>query len=89
MKLYTATADTLRYGILISMVIIMLGLAVSWFGYGERILWLGVLMLILTPLFGIIVSLVCLISENDRHWTKVTAALLSVIAAGIAVAMFI
>jgi len=89
MRLYSATADTLRYGILVSMIVIMLGLAVDWLGHGERILWLGVLMLILAPLFGIIVSLVCLISENDRHWTKVTVALLSVIAAGIVIAMFI
>ena len=89
MRLYSATADTLRYGILVSMIVIMLGLAVDWLGHGERILWLGVLMLILAPLFGIIVSLVCLISENDRHWIKVTVALLSVIVAGIVVAMFV
>jgi uncharacterized membrane protein len=89
MKLYGATADTLRYSMLVSMIFIMLGLVTDWMGHGEDVLWFGMLMLILTPLFGILVSFVCLVSEKDRHWTNVTAILLSVITAGIVIAVFV
>jgi len=89
MNLYDATADTLRYGIIVSMVIVVLGLAADWSGYGENILWFGILVLILTPLFGVIVSLLCLVFEKDMLWAKAAAILLSVITAGIAVAIYI
>ena len=89
MNLYNATADTLRYGILVSMLIIALGLAADWSGYGENVLWFGVLALILTPLFGVIVSLICLVLEKDTYWAKIAVVLLSVVTAGVAVAAFV
>jgi uncharacterized membrane protein len=89
MNLYGATARTLRYGILVSMAIIVLGLAADWSGHGDAVLWSGVLAIIMTPLFGVAASMISLVLEKDRYWTGVAAVLLTVIAAGIAVAMLI
>ena len=89
MNLYDATSDSLRYGILVSMAIIALGLVTDWSGYGENVLWFGVLALILTPFFSVIVSLICLVREKDLYWAKVAVVLLSVVTAGVMIAILV
>lgn len=85
MNLYDNTADTLRYGALISVIIIAAGLIGDTAGtsYGEDVLWFGVLVLILSPLFGILVSMAALVYQKEWQWVTVSAILLAVVTAGI------
>ena len=90
MRLYENTASALRYGIVTGIIIIAVGLMVSSFDteYEDRILWFGILIMLATPLFGIVVSMISLAAEKDWKWVSVAAVLLSIIAAGILIAYF-
>lgn len=88
MNLNEATSRTLRYAVIVSMIVIAIGLAAYVLDMGENILWLGVLLLILSPLFGIIVSFISLIIEKDKKWASVAAVLLIVVTIGILIAIF-
>jgi len=89
-RLYENTASALRYGIVTGIIIIAVGLMVSSFDteYEDRILWFGILIMLATPLFGIVVSMISLAAEKDWKWVSVAAVLLSIIAAGILIAYF-
>jgi len=89
-KLYENTASALRYGIVTGIIIIAVGLMTSSFDteYEDRILWFGILIMLATPLFGIVVSMISLAAEKDWKWVSVAAVLLSIIAAGILIAYF-
>ena len=91
MSLYENTAAALRYGIVVGVIIIAIGLLVSCFdtSYDARILWFGILVMLATPLFGIIVSTVSLVTEKDWKWVAVAAVLLSIITTGILIAYFV
>ena len=86
MNLNDATSNALRYGVIVSIIVIAIGLAIHWADNGDTILMLGILILILSPLFGIIVSFVCLVSEKNNKWAGVAAVLMAVAAAGILLA---
>lgn len=88
MNLYDNTADALRYGALVSVIIIAIGLIADNAGisYGENVLWFGVLVLILSPLFGILVSMAALAAQREWQWVTVSAILLAVVTAGILIA---
>ena len=90
MRLYENTASALRYGIVTGIIIIAVGLMTSSFDteYEDRILWFGILIMLATPLFGIVVSMISLAAEKDWKWVSVAAVLLSIIAAGILIAYF-
>jgi len=89
-RLYENTAAALRYGIVAGIIVIAIGLMVSSFDteYEDRILWFGILIMLATPLFGIVVSMISLAAEKDWKWVSVAAVLLSIIAAGILIAYF-
>ena len=91
MKLYENTAAALRYGIVVGIIIIAIGLLVSSFDteYEDRILWFGILVLLATPLFGIVISMISLATEKDWKWVSVAAVLLAIIASGIVIAYLV
>jgi Protein of unknown function (DUF1634). len=90
-RLYENTAAALRYGIVAGIIVIAIGLMVSSFDtvYEDRILWFGVLILLATPLFGIVVSLISLAAERDWKWVSVASVLLAIIASGVIIAYLV
>ena len=90
MNLYDSTAAVLRYGVVISIIIIAASLVmnVAELEYHEEVMWFGILALILTPLFGIIVSLISLMIEKDWKWVAVTLVLIAVVSVGMIIAVF-
>ena len=91
MNLYKSTAAVLRYGVIISILIIAVGIVsdLVQYEYYERIMWAGILALILTPLLGIIVSLAALVSEKDWKWVYVTLVLIAVVSVGMVISVFL
>ncbi len=82
-----STALMLRAGIVVSIVIMAIGLAVQMTGGDDTILYIGVLILIVSPFLGIIVSLCALLYERDYRWAAVAVVLLAITTGGILFAM--
>ena len=91
MSLYKNTSAALRYGIVTGVIIIAIGLLISCFdtSYDEWVLWFGILVMLATPLFGIVVSTISLAMEKDWKWVAVAAVLLSIITTGILIAYLV
>ena len=91
MTLYKNTAAALRYGIVVGIIVIAIGLMTSSFDTSleDRILWFGILIMLATPLFGIVVSMISLAMEKDWKWVSVASVLLSIIAVGIILAYLV
>ena len=91
MNLNRSTAAVLRYGVIVSIIIIAFSLILDMVEYEhyEDVMWLGILALILTPLFGIIVSLISLMTEKDWKWVSVTLVLIAVVVVGMAISVFL
>jgi len=91
MNLYGSTAAVLRYGVIISIIIIAVSLmmSVAELEYHEEVMWFGILALILTPLAGVIASLLSLIIEKDWKWVATALVLLVVISVGMIIAIFL
>lgn len=76
------TALTLRAGILLGLVLIVVGLFA-----GDDVLWWGMLVLIASPLAGVVATLVCLLRERDMFWASVAVVLIIITAIGIAISI--
>lgn len=76
------TARTLRAGIFLGLALIVAGLLA-----GEDALRAGVLVLIASPLAGVLVTLICLVREKDWFWVMVAGILLAIVLAGVAVSI--
>ncbi len=82
MNVNRATALTIRAGVVIGVVLMALGLAVSMLGGTDTVLYYGVLVLIVSPFAGVLATLVCLVTERDTFWISVAVVLLAVVVAG-------
>lgn len=82
-----STALMLRIGIVAGMVLMIAGLVLDLVGGGEWLLYLGILVLIVSPFLGVIVSFVVLILERDWKWAEVAAMLFVVTAIGIVISL--
>lgn len=76
------TALTLRAGIMLGLALIVIGLFA-----GDDVLWWGMLILIASPLAGVVVTLACLLRERDMFWASVAVALIIITAIGIAISI--
>ena len=83
MNLNRSTAMTLRAGIVLGMVLMVIGLLVESTGGDDTILYAGILVLIISPFLGVIVSFVSLLSEKDWIWAIVTGILIVITTTGI------
>lgn len=81
-ELNRCTALTLRAGILLGLVLVVIGLFA-----GDDVLWWGMLALIASPLAGVVVTLVCLLRERDVFWASVAVVLIIITAIGIAISI--
>ena len=90
MDLDKATGRVLRYGVYISIIVMLLGLVVSSFdvSVGSVILNIGVSILVLTPFFSILASSMALFLERDFKWLRVSLTVLIITIIGILVAFF-
>lgn len=76
MSLNDTTSKTLWWGAAAGILVIVMGLALESLGMGEQVLWLGILMLIASPILSVAVSMVALIKEKDRKWAGVALTLI-------------
>lgn len=87
MMLNKATALTLRVGVVLGMILMVVGLAVSAMDGGDSVLYFGVLVLIASPLAGVVVTLLCLLREKDRFWAMIAGILLMITIAGVLISL--
>ena len=83
MNLNRSTAMTLRAGIVLGMVLMVIGLLIESTGGDDTILYAGMLVLIISPFLGVIVSFVSLLSEKDWIWAIVAGILIVITTTGI------
>lgn len=82
-----STAMMLRIGVVLGMILIVVGLVLSVMDRGGTILHLGILVLIVSPFLGVIVSFVSLVSEKDWKWAAVAAILIAITATGVVLSL--
>ena len=87
MMLNKATALTLRAGVVRGMILMVVGLAVSAMNGGDSVLYFGVLVLIASPLAGVVVTLLCLLREKDRFLAMIAGILLMITIAGVLISL--
>lgn len=79
----------LWYGGIAGIVLIAAGLVLSMTGFGDSVLWLGILVLIASPMAGVFVSMIALLSEKDRKWAAVAMLLILLTVIGTAISWII
>lgn len=83
MNMNRMTALTLRIGMTLGIAVMIIGLALDAMSMGQDVLFAGVLILIVSPFLGIIVTTVALISSGDRKWSLVAFILIAIISIGV------
>lgn len=87
MNLNRSTAFTLRAGVVLGMALMAIGLVMSMSGSDDTVLRAGILVLILSPFAGVVVSFICLLREKDVFWSAVAGILLMITVSGIAISI--
>lgn len=82
------TALSLKYLVVIGLILIVVGEAVNLANGWNGLLWFGVLFLIVSPLNAIIVTAASLYANKERKWVTVALLLIVVSAIGMAVSYF-
>ena len=88
-ELNPATGRTLRYGITLGILVLLIGMLISIFnsGISETVLWAGVCIVIFVPFVSVIVSALALYSERDFYWLKRVFLVIIISIIGLAVAL--
>ncbi len=79
------TSLTLKYSLMISMAVVIIGLIVHLMDMGSDILRTGIFMVIISPLIGVAVTTLSLYIEKDLKWIAVALILIAMSAVGILV----
>ncbi len=79
MNLNKSVAWTLRLGIILGLVLIVIGEMLS---EDNPFLYFGLLILIASPLFAIIVTFLGLISEKDWFWAGIAGLVMLIVVCG-------
>ena len=82
-----STATTLRVGIVIGMVLMLAGLCLYFMDGTDTLIYIGLLVLIVSPFLGVIASFVVLVIERDWRWAAVATILFVVTAIGIVISL--
>lgn len=86
-ELNASTVRVIQTGTIIGIAILALGLLLSGTDYGEDVLLVGAVVLVFTPLAGILTSLACLLKAGDRKWAAVAVILIAVVILGLAITL--
>ncbi len=79
------TSLALKYSLMISVAVVIVGLAAYLLDMGEDILRTGLFMVIISPLIGVAVTTLSLYIEKDMRWMAVALILITMSAVGILV----
>lgn len=82
MSLNDETSWVLKWGTVVGLAIMAVGLVLSFAGFSEDIMAAGILVLIFPPAVGVVVTTKCLVQEKDWKWVKVAILLIIILAAG-------
>ncbi len=77
------TSLTLKYSVFVSVFVVIVGLILYMADMGDRILWAGLLMVIVSPLLGVVVTTVSLWMEKDLKWMYIALLLIAISVIGI------
>lgn len=83
MNISRITAMTLRITVAIGILLMAAGLLTDGSDISDTLIWTGMLVLICSPLCGIMVTYAGLVSEKNRFWIAVATVLLLVLATDI------
>jgi len=79
------TSMTLRYSVYISMAVVLVGLILFLMDAGDTVLKTGLLLVIISPLIGVVVTTISLYIEKDLKWMYVALILIAISVIGILV----
>ena len=82
-----STALTLRVGVVAGMILLVAGLVLDAVDGSEWLLYLGILVLIVSPFLGVVASFAVLFVEKDWKWAGIAAVLFVVTAIGIVISL--
>ena len=82
MSLNDETSWVLKWGTVVGLAIMAVGLVLSFAGFSEDIMAAGILVLIFTPAVGVVVTTKGLVQEKDWKWVRVAILLIIILAAG-------
>lgn len=82
-----ATALTLRAGIVAGVILMVIGLIQYGLDGTETVLYYGVLLLIVSPFIGVLVTFGVLVIDRDWKWVTVAAVLVIVTVIGIIISI--
>lgn len=88
MKMDKATSLALKCCLFTGVAVLVIGLVLSDTDYGGSVLWLGLLILIVSPFIGVLVTYYCLISEKDWIWAKIATVLVLIILVFLAISIW-
>ena len=77
------TSLTLKYSVFVSVFIVIVGLILYMADMGDRVLWAGLLMVIVSPLLGVVVTTISLWMEKDLKWMYIALLLITISVIGI------
>lgn len=81
------TAFALRAGIVLGMALLICGLAAYAVNGSELLLYAGILVLIVSPFLGVVVSFAVLVLKRDWRWAAIAALLFVVTVVGIVISL--
>lgn len=79
MNMNMSIAWTLRIGIVLGLILIVIG---EFLEPGNQVLYYGLLVLIASPMFAVIAALIGLIRERDWFWALITIVVLVIVVSG-------
>ena len=79
MNMNMSIAWTLRIGIVLGLILIVIG---EFLEPGNQVLYYGLLVLIASPMFAVIAALIGLIRERDWFWALIAVIVLVIVISG-------
>ena len=79
MNMNMSIAWTLRIGIVLGLILIVIG---EFLEPGNQVLYYGLLVLIASPMFAVIAALIGLIRERDWFWALIAIVVLVIVVSG-------
>jgi Protein of unknown function (DUF1634). len=80
------TSTVLKISLIFGLIVTTAGLLLLDH-FGDTILWVGLLILICSPLIGVLVTFIMLFKEKDWRWVKITLVLIVVIVTGLVLSL--